>query len=447
MKKVIQALGRRMVFMLALIIMVFAFGCTPKVIEEAIQETEQASEVVQETESSTVATIEVTTLKVYMWWDPTKYEHLNAMKEEFEAQNPDLKIEFVTIPSKYANTMVIKLAGGEIPDVMMLAMDQIPRYAQNGMIMPLDDYASQDYLSSLYPVVQDALTIEGKLFAVARDITPKVMYLNTKMFAEAGIEIPSEDWTTDDFVEIAQQLTKGNGVDTQWGYYWKNNTDQTFALIAAFGGKLYSEDGLHSVLSTDENTKEAVQFMYDLYNTYKVCPSAEQAAQFGDSEYAPFIANKVAMQIMGLSNQNVLDEAGSEYTVLPLPSVDGVSRSSSFVNSWVIPASAKNPELSWRLLEFLSGKEGQQITLNMKFGLPASLDVDTSTFEAERPYNKYYIDALDTAVPYPVNKNGSSFQNMFELECERLWTGVTMPEEFEITVDEQSESILSQQVF
>ena len=45
--------------------------------------------------------------------------------------------------------------------------------------------------------------------------------------------------------------------------------------------------------------------MYDLYNTYKVCPSATQAAQFGDSEFAPFMANKVAMQLGALSTASV----------------------------------------------------------------------------------------------------------------------------------------------
>ena len=49
---------------------------------------------------------EPTTLKVYTWWDITKFEHLQKMKEDFEAQNPDVKLEFVTVPSKYADTMV-----------------------------------------------------------------------------------------------------------------------------------------------------------------------------------------------------------------------------------------------------------------------------------------------------------------------------------------------------
>ena len=36
-----------------------------------------------------------------------------------------------------------------------------------------------------------------------------------------------------------------------------------------------------------------------------------------------------------------------------------------FVNTWVIHKTAKNPDLSWRVVEFLSGKEGQQIALDI----------------------------------------------------------------------------------
>ena len=191
------------------------------------------------------------------------------MQQDFEAANPDIKLEFVTIPSQYADTMVTKLAGGEIPDVMMLAMDQVPRYALNGMLLPLDDLASQEYKDALYPVVKDALTVNGTMYAAARDVTPKVMYLNTKMFEDAGIEIPADTWTMDEFVEIAKQLTMA-AARMPSGVITGQLTDQTFAMIAAFGGELYSEDGKASVLSTDENTQKAVQFMYDLYNTYKV---------------------------------------------------------------------------------------------------------------------------------------------------------------------------------
>lgn len=386
---------------------------------------------------------EPTTLKVYTWWDITKFAHLQKMKDQFETENPDIKLEFVTVPSDYANTMVTKLAGGEIPDVMMLAMDQVPRYAKSGTIMAIDDLASKEYKEALYPVVKKALTVDGKMYAAGRDVTPRVMYINKKMFADAGIDIPSDKWTMEEFTEVAKKLTKGSGADAQWGYYWKNFTDQTFAHIAAFGGGLYSEDGKSSVFTTDENTKKAVQFMYDLNNTYKVCPTNAQATQFGDNEYSAFMANKVAMQMGSLSAASIFDTNKTDYTVLPIPYVNGVSRSTSFVNTWTIPKKAANPDLSWRVVEFLSGKEGQQIALDMKFGLPASNLVDTTAFVSEKPYNKYFVDSLKDAVPFPVNINGSEFQNMFQKECEALWGGQTTPEDFAKRVDEQGKAILN----
>jgi len=387
--------------------------------------------------------VQVKNLKVYTWWDVTKYDHLTKMKDEFEKANKDITLEFVTIPVKYADTMVTKLASGETPDVMMLAMDQLPRYALSKMLMPLDKLASQAYKDSLYPVVKQALTVNGTLYAAGRDVTPKVMFLNTKMFADAKVDLPSDKWTIEQFVDTAKQLTKGTGASAQWGYYWKNYSDQTFAMIASYGGKMYSDDGKASVFTTDENTKKGVKFMYDLYNTYKVCPSAAQAAQFGDNEFGAFMANKVAMQIGALSTVSTLEGGNAQFTVLPVPSINGKSQTSSFVNTWVIPSGAKNPESSWRVVEFLSGKEGQQIALDMNFGLPASNLVDTKAFEAKKPFNKYFVNALKNAVPYPVNTNGAAFQTMFQSECEVLWAGKTTPEEFAKRVDTQAKDILS----
>lgn len=383
------------------------------------------------------------TVKVYTWWDITKFAHLQKMEADFEAANPDILLEFVTIPSKYADTMVTKLVGGEIPDVMMLAMDQVPRYAQADMLLPLDNLASKEYKASLYAVVKNALTFDGKLYAAARDVTPKVMYLNTRMFEKAGIAIPKDTWTLDEFTALAGKLTKGAGSETQWGYYWKNYADQTFSLIAAFGGQLYAQDGKSSVLSTDANTQKAIQYMYDLCNTYKVCPSAAQAGQFGTNEFSAFMADKVAMQIGSLSTASVLEGNGAAFTVLPIPLINGISKTSSFVNTWVIPKKASSPELSWRVVEFLSGKEGQQIALDMNYGLPASNKVDTTAFEAKTAYNKYFVSALKTAVPYPVNKNGSAFQTMFQKECEFLWAGATTVAEFAAKVDAQSVELLA----
>ena len=197
-------------------------------------------------------------------------------------------------------------------------------------------------------------------------------------------------------------------------------------------GRNYLEVGMYTEITFPQNN---VRFI--------AVNSGVDSANQSDNEFAPFMANKVAMQIGALSTASNMDANGTEYTVLPMPSIDGVSKTSSFVNTWVIPKTAKNPDLSWRVVEFLSGKEGQQIALDMNFGLPASKLVDTTAFEAKAPYNKYFVEALETAVPYPTNLNGSAFQTMFQKECETLWAGAITPEEFETRVDEQAAEILN----
>ena len=79
----------------------------------------------------------------------------------------------------------------------------------------------------------------------------------------------------------------------------------------------------------------------------------------------------------------------------------------------------------------------------MNFGLPASKLVDTTAFEAKAPYNKYFVEALESAGPYPTNLNGSAFQTMFQKECESLWGGAITPEELLTRADEQAAEILN----
>jgi multiple sugar transport system substrate-binding protein len=38
-----------------------------------------------------------------------------------------------------------------------------------------------------------------------------MIYYNTRVFEEAGISRPSNDWTWEDFLEIAKKLTSGSG--------------------------------------------------------------------------------------------------------------------------------------------------------------------------------------------------------------------------------------------
>lgn len=388
-----------------------------------------------------------TKVQVMSWWDITKSAPLQELERGFEESNPDIDLDFPMIGSQYADKITTVIAGGgdSVPDVIMLAMDLVPKFAKAGAVQALDTYMSESYKNSLYPIALDALTVEGSVYAAARDVSPMAMYLNKQLFDEAGIEIPTSDWTVDEFLEIAKKLTKTDdkGVATQWGYYFPKYPDTIYDWIIAFEGRLISQDGTKGMLSSEES-KKGLQFMYDLIYTHKVCPTEAQHSQFGTGNFAAFLANKVGMQIAALSLSSSLNGATPpiEYVVLPLPNVEGKQFTHAFVNTWAIPRGAKNPELSWRVIEFLSGAGGQQIALDWGMGLPASKDVDTTAFVAKRADNQVFVDTLTYAVPFETNLYGAEFNNELKTQLEALWLDQATVDEVAASIDAAAEFIL-----
>jgi len=233
--------------------------------------------------SFAVAVEAKTKVKILSWWDFTQSESLKQLKAKFEELNPDMEIEYSQVAKGYADKVLVMIAGGaDLPDVMMLAMDKIPFFAFKGAIVNLDSFIDKDEefkkeLDKLYPVVKNALTCNGSYYAMPRDVTSKVMYFNKKLFDEAGVQIPDEDWTWDDFKEIVMKMTKdtdGDGKNDQWGFYFRKYMDGFTHWLMENNGGLVTAEG-QSLLGKPESI-EALKFLQDLI-VNKYIPTKTQA--------------------------------------------------------------------------------------------------------------------------------------------------------------------------
>ena len=391
---------------------------------------------------------EPTKVTILSWWDATNSTALKLLKAKFEGLHPNAKVEFTQIPSKYADKVITMIAGGgEMPDVMMLAMDQVPRYADAGAIQELTPYASEEYKANTYPLVMNSLTVNGKLYAVARDVSSNVLFCNKKMFADAGIAIPKEGWTVDNFLDVCKQLTKfdSSGKATQWGYTFEFWPDCVYSWFRIFGADYVTADNKTSTMSTPES-KAAMQFLSDLMYKHKVTPTRTEVEQFGDNATAAVVAGKVAMVIGALATAFDFDTANPpvEYEMAPLPlAKDGKPVTHAFVNTWCMPKGAKDTKVSWAVLEYLSSKEGQQIVLDEKMGLPASKEVDTANFLAARPDNKYLIDSIAYAVPFKTMLTANEYYNVWDEEMENLWSNAKSIDEIAAAIDTRGNEVLA----
>ena len=439
-------MSKRFLICLALLSMVLA-GCAqpaPTATPKPAPTAAQAQAPAQPTAVPPTATpAKRTKVTVMSWWDITTSPSLQQLKAAFEAKNPDLELEFQQIAKGYADKMLTMIAGGgDLPDVMMLAMDKVPMFADRGAILNLDKYITPEYKNDLYPVVLQALSYKGSVYAVARDVSSRVMFFNKAMFDKANVPIPDANWTWNDFRALAQKMTKvENGQPVQWGFYFPKYNDGFYHWLRQNNGGLVSADGTKSELSKPE-TLEALHFLQDLIVKDKSVPTETQAKQFGDDESAPFIAGKVAMLAGSLSSTTAFNNAKVEYAIRPLPKGKR-EMNTAFVNAWAIPKGAKNPDLSWRVLQFFSSKDGQQIVLNTGMGLPASKGVDTSAFLKQHPDNHYLIEAMDTAEPFPCPLYGVDFFNLVQKEFDLMWLGQRTPEEAVAAVEKTANDILA----
>lgn len=374
------------------------------------------------------------TIRVYSWWDPTK-PGMIGLKEGFEEKYADYNVtlEFVKI-SSYYQTMLTKLAGiklaggsGEAIDVMMIAFDKIPQFAINGTLLALDDYASEEYLDTLYPSVREGLYFDGKLYATARDVTTTCAILNTALFEQCGIELPGEDWTMDDFIALCREFGQHEGV---WGYATDGYSDTLSPWIYLYGGKYMDTENNISLLDQPAQLKGFTT----LYNLMEegAAMSVAQANEYGGVSSA-FAGGHVAMLMGGLSLANEVGGMTENFTVLPLPTgVSGQKQSHTFPNCWAVPSVSTQPEWGWKVIEYFSSIEGQSIACNAEMGLPATPDADIAEWLEAKPWRKYYFDALgyELTKPYETSTYGPAWSSNFTtLFNEKVWDVRGMDEE------------------
>lgn len=291
------------------------------------------------------------TLDVYNWGSADEAKVYDATFASFAADNGDVKVNDSVVPvtlwGDYVSKLATQIAGGSSPDLLNMAMEGTRLSVEKNLLEPLDDYVADsqiaDLLEQMPPALIDAYTIDGTLYEIPNGWQTMAIYVNTDIFAAAGVPLPDPDWTWDDFLTAAQQLT-GDGVmgfGLPWGFF------QLQPWLYSNGGYPVTEDYSAPNL-TDPAVVEAVTFVRDLVQTYQVAPDPTSV-----DVYSQFAAGKFAMIGAGRWPIPGWDEAGfSSYVALPWPKQ--TSHTTVFGGAgWGISPKAGDKDLAWNAIEAL----------------------------------------------------------------------------------------------
>jgi multiple sugar transport system substrate-binding protein len=335
--------------------------------------TEQAPAAEEAGSSSMVMTV---------WGSQLDPEVYQARLDLFTAKNPDTPVELLYIPSDYSQKVQTMMAGGQSPCIIQVAED-VHGYSGKGQIISLNEYVAGSGIDMAQRYgttggLVQAYTWEGNLYAMPDRGGALILYYNKDMFDAAGIAYPTQDWTWAEFLDAAQKLTVRNGDTVEvygfaagdWWPWW-------MSFIYQNGGAVLDANNKPVVNSPE--AVEAMQFYNDLVYVHKVAPSAEDYANMGQGSPDPLFAQgKVAMSMTGFWAVNGLSRVkGLNWDIAPLFG-NKTNATVLFGSGLAITKDCKTPDAAWKVIEFLTGAEGQQPIVTMKQDAPANFEVLSS---------------------------------------------------------------------
>ena len=325
-----------------------------------------------------------TVVKIMTWEGADMNAQILAAMKPFEAKNPDISVEIVTVPSVgFEQTRNTMIAANQLPDLFWVGNDQLLEFGRKGILFDWtkqatakgDDFALEQFA----PGAVSNFTLDGKLYGLPSLMNTYGYFYNADLFTAAKLPQPKVGWTYSQFFNAARKLTVKNGDQvTRYGVYAPLNDMFMLSQYAASqGGPMFQ----NKILETDKVTS-SVQL---------VAGAKAWAAAIKDGSVTPrnypgdgldrlFAAGRVPMLGAGqwLAKGFIEGKLPFKWGFAPLPTgknqvtiYDAVGIAS--------PSYIKNPDAVWKVLKYLDTKAWETV-------LPATPVAPSAYLPSAKPY-------------------------------------------------------------
>lgn len=197
--------------------------------------------------ASVVSAEEEKTITVWAWDDNFNVAVMKEAAEVYAQTNPDANVN-VDVVSLSKEDVYVKLqtalagGGSGLPDIVLLEDYVSGKYLNTfpGSFVDLTD--KFDYSQFLQFKV-DAVTVDGKTYAVPFDTGATALYYRSDLIQEAGYtDEDMQDLTWDEFIEIGKDVTEKTGVQMIVEIA-NNKTTLVRAIMQSCGLWYFDEEG------------------------------------------------------------------------------------------------------------------------------------------------------------------------------------------------------------
>ena len=307
-----------------------------------------------------------------------------AMIDKFMQENPNVTVKFETFPwDVFIQTIQTSVPAGNAADVIQLPGGYTCRFAAGGQLLevPEDLMTLGEAQKAFFAAPLGGQSCDGKLYGFPLEFNVEYggAYVNSTLFAAAGVSYPPK-WTTwDNVVADAEKLKKvgDDGVMTVAGLHF-TNSDQLYTYFLAGileqGASYFAEDQRHFVF----NSPEAVATIQKLMDMVQKNPVVDPIIFNGESEWVgeSFAQGHTAIGVLGswYAGEAKLAYPDLKFDYVTLPPLVGTAHKFTSVGGWGLAVSktTKHPEAAWKLAALIGATQENALTFNTTTGtIPA----------------------------------------------------------------------------
>lgn len=325
--------------------------------------------------ASTIKMVEVIT-------SPPRTEFLKKQIAGFEAANPGVKVELVSLPWGQAfEKFLTMVQAGDTPDIVEMPERWLALYGANGQLEDLGPYMAKwkDAATLGRRAKEFGSVVGGKQYTIPYGYYLKAMFWNKKLFKEAGIDRAPA--TLDEFVESAKKIS---AIPGKYGYCLRGGPGAIFGMnmfmnIANGKGGYFNEDGTSII-----NEPGSVKGLEILADIYKNGYAPKDSVGWGFNETVTgFYSGTCAMldqdpdALIGIAEKMKPED----FAVAPVPTgPNGKSYPTLGYSGWSMFANSDVKEDSWKLMETLLSPQGNLDWAKMVGVLPIHDGADQDAY-------------------------------------------------------------------
>jgi len=345
--------------------------------------------------------------KTFEFWSFTGINQ-KADVDVYTKAHPDVQIKLTEVgsTSETAQALTTALAGGKVPDLVLIQGDDLPKFMQSA-----DNFVDLNTLSAdkmkgdyLDWVIKQSTTKDGKIIGIPTDVGGLAVAYRTDLFKAAGLPTDRDEvsklWPTwDAFLEVGKKYVQATGKP-----FLDNVSTSVFFQAVNQGTERYYDADRKLSYETNPQVKAA----FDLSLKINAAGITSKITSWSTGWTAgmskgDFAAISAPSWMLNAIRTNAPATAG-KWDVAVIPGGAG-----NWGGSYLaIPKRAKNPKAAWNYIAEMQSPSGQLAHFLASGALPTTPSVysdpkllaKTDPFFSNAPIGKIYTQSVLGIKPF-----------------------------------------------